>query len=86
MVAVNTYSYSPGKILDVITFEIKTSLDFEITGVFETAAHSRYATKSYLCVHLPDDWQDSVAENERIKSECERFGIGVNVFFRSSRL
>ncbi|MDB5049133.1 MAG: hypothetical protein JWO30_2204 [Fibrobacteres bacterium] len=80
MISMNTYSFVPGKYLDVITFEIKPSTDFQITGVFETAAHSRFATKSYLCVHLPEDWDDTNPEYERIKAECGRFGVGLMYF------
>ena len=80
VVAVNTYSYLPGKIMDIISFEIKTSKDFDVSGVFETAAHSKYATKSYLCVYLPEGWNNEDPEFERIKSECERFGIGLMYF------
>ncbi len=80
IVAVNTYSYLPGKIMDIISFEIKAYNDFGVSGVFETAAHSKYATKSYLCVYLPDEWDNEAPEYERIKSECERFGIGLMYF------
>ena len=80
VVSVNTYSYLPGKIMDIISFEIKTSKEFDVSGVFETAAHSKYATKSYLCVYLPEGWNNEDPEFERIKSECERFGIGLMYF------
>ena len=66
--------------MDIISFEIKTYNDFSVTGVFETAAHSKYATKSYLCAYLPDGWDKTAPEYERIKSECERFGIGLIYF------
>lgn len=80
IVAVNTYSFIPGKVMDIISFEIKTGNDFDVSGVFETAAHSKYATKSYLCVYLPKGWNNEDPEFERIKSECERFGIGLMYF------
>ena len=80
LVAVNTYSFIPGKVMDIISFEIKTINNFDVTGVFETAAHSKYATKSYLSVYLPSGWNDANQEFERIKSECERFGIGLIYF------
>ena len=54
--------------------------DFDVSGVFETAAHSKYATKSYLCAYLPLGWKNEDPEFERIKAECERFGIGLMYF------
>lgn len=80
IVAINTYSYLPGKIMDIISFELKTYIDFGVAGVFETAAHSKYATKSYLCAYLPDGWDSEAPEYERVKAECERFGIGLMYF------
>lgn len=80
IVSVNAYPYLPSKFLDIITFEIKMENDFNVTGVFETAAHSKYATKSYYCVFLPNGWKDKSPEYDRIKSECERFKIGLIYF------
>jgi len=80
LISVTTYPYVPGKVMDIITFEVKLAKSFEITGVFETAAHSRFATKSYYCVHLPNGWDDNSPEFDRIKSECDRFGIGLMHF------
>lgn len=80
LISVTTYPYVPGKVMDIITFEVKLAKSFEITGVFETAAHSRFATKSYYCVYLPNGWDDNSPEFDRIKSECERFGIGLMHF------
>jgi len=80
IVAVNTFSYYPGKVMDIITFEIKHYRDLSISGVFETASQSRYATKSYFCLYLPNGWLEDSEEYERIKNECERFGVGLLYF------
>jgi len=80
MVSVDTYSYLPGKFLDITSFELKTWEDFNVAGVFETAAHSKFATKSYYVAYLPDDWDPENVEHVRIKSECERFGVGLMCF------
>ena len=80
LISVGTYSYLPGKFVDIISFELKIESDFGVSGVFETAAHSRFATKSYYCVHLPQDWNSDNPEYERIKAECERFGVGLIYF------
>ncbi len=80
LISVNTFSYLPGKFLDIISFELKLESEFKVSGVFETAAHSRFATKSYYCVYLANDWDDDNPEYERIRLECERFGIGLMYF------
>lgn len=80
VVSVRSFTYVPGKALDVITFEIKPlSTALDVAGVFETAAHSRFAHKSYLGVHLPDGPPDSQSF-KRLLRECERFGIGFLYF------
>jgi hypothetical protein len=80
LIAVNTYSYYPGKVMDVITFELKHYKNISVAGVFETASQSRYATKSYLCLYLPQGWPVNNEDFERIKNECERFGVGLMYF------
>lgn len=80
LLAVRMYTFTPGKRLEVITFEVKESLDVAVEGVFESLAHSVFAHRSYLAVHIPG-YQDleGVAE-DRIIQECERFGVGYIVF------
>lgn len=79
IVSVNTFSYLPGKFLEVTTFEIKPKDMFEITGAFETAAHLAFAHYAFLAVHVskksPKD-----DDFERLKSECRRLGVGLMTF------
>lgn len=78
LVAVRTYPFIPGKSLDVITFEIKPLDNYGIEGVFETASHSAVANRSYLCLHVPKDFDE--ARLDRVQRESERFGVGVVTF------
>ena len=83
IVSVRAFVYIPGKILDVITFEIKHANCVDVSGVFETASHSRFAHKSYLSIYLPNGITDDESINEsidRLVAECERFGIGFLYF------
>jgi len=80
IVAVNTYRYLPEKFLEVISFEVKPSLEDALAGVFECAAHSVYANRSYLAVYLEDDADKDSEEFARIERECERFGLGLIIF------
>ncbi|MBW0434909.1 hypothetical protein HGB47_14920 [Leptospira yasudae] len=87
VVSVTKYPFYIHKAMDIITFEIKTQDNWNITSVFETLSHTRFATKSYLVIYLPEGWdanKDYFKKNEekinRIQSECERFGIGLMFF------
>jgi hypothetical protein len=80
IVAVNTYRYFPGRFLEVISFEVKPNVEDALAGVFECAAHSVYANRSYLAVNLEDDADTESEEFARIERECERFGLGLITF------
>jgi hypothetical protein len=79
LIALKSFAYIPGKVLELITFEVKPENDYRIEGVFETAAQSRFSTKSYLLIHLPDGAPDK-EEFKRVERECERFGLGLIMF------
>ena len=67
------YRYTPLKRIDVLTFEVKTADGYGIESVYETAAHSRFANKSYLVIKRPPHgFADS-----RIEKECIRFHVGL---------
>lgn len=80
IVSVSKYPFIPGQVFDIISFEIKLLSNSAITGVFETASHSRFATKSYLSIYLPLDWDDDDEDLSRIRGECERFKVGLILF------
>ncbi len=82
LVAIRTFSYLP-KQLEVISFEIKLSLEDALEGVFEAAAHSAFAHRSFLA--FPDPSPDATLPFDsplwdRVVNECERFGIGLILF------
>jgi hypothetical protein len=79
LIAIQTFVYVPDKLFEVITFEIKPSLETAMEGVFETAAHSAFAHRSYLA--FPDSKEyDNNPLFDRIRDECERFGLGLILF------
>lgn len=78
VVGYRKFEYTPGIVLDLETFEVKTSA-CGIEAVFETAAHSRVSTKSYLAIHRTDEGP-SDDDLDRIESECVRFGLGLILF------
>jgi len=80
LITVDTFSFIPGKVMNIITFEIKHNAQFDIYGVFETAAHSRFANKSYYVGYLPNDWKGDNNDYQRIQNECDRFEIGLMYF------
>lgn len=77
VIGICAYPFVPGKNLDLSTFEVKKSLEEGIAGVYEAAAHSAFAHRSFLVIHLEDR---SIEHDElycRIVNECERFGLGL---------
>lgn len=79
LIAEQTFAYVPDKLFDVITFEIKPSIDTAMAGVYEAAAHSAFAHRSYLAFPDSDEYEKS-ALFDRIRDECERFGLGLILF------
>lgn len=82
LLAMRTYTFTPGKRLEVITFEVKEGLEGAVEGVFEALAHSIFAHRTYLAVHLSgfQGMDEKDIGDERIIQECERFGVGYILF------
>jgi len=81
LVAVRTYTFTPGKRLEVITFEVKPDLDSALEGVYEALAHSAFAHRSYLAVDIREfKGPDAEIPDDRIVQECTRHGIGYIAF------
>lgn len=78
LIAVRKYSFTPGRRLEVITFELKPNLDAAIQGVFEALAHSAFAHRSYLAVDVSSYENQDV--DDRILQECGRLGVGCITF------
>lgn len=79
LVAVRTYQFTPGKRLEVITFEVKPALDSALEGVYEALAHSAFAHRSYLAVDIRE-FKDQDVPDDRIVQECTRHGVGYIAF------
>ncbi len=54
-VEVRTFSYVPGKYLEVVTFEVKPYTAVNVQAVYEALAHRRAATRAYVLLHVPVD-------------------------------
>jgi hypothetical protein len=80
--AVRTYHFTPGKRLEVITFEVKPNLDTAFEGVYEALAHSAFAHRSFLAVHAVEQSDDELGD--RISQECSRHGVGYMTFSNPS--
>jgi hypothetical protein len=78
VVGIKKYEYTPGVVRDIETFEVKPT-GADIGAVFEAAAHSRFATKSYLVLEVEEN-EPTEDELGRIESECQRFGVGLITF------
>ena len=75
LVGGKTLPFLPGKFLDVVTFEVKPTLD--ITGLYEALSHRTHATHAYLICHHPASkgGPDPVVVG-RISREAQRTGVG----------
>jgi hypothetical protein len=79
LIAEQTFAYIPDKLFDVITFEIKPNIETAMAGVYEAAAHSAFAHRSYLAFPDSKEYEKSPLF-DRIRDECERFGLGLILF------
>ena len=78
--AMTSYTYVPGRIFDVITFEVKHYSGLNLTALYEALAHRRSATRSYVLAYVPEDQSDSFEERlQEIEEECQKTGIGLIV-------
>ena len=75
-VYVRDYTYIPGRVLEVVTFEIKPHGGGTVVGVYEALAHTRFSTRAYLAVHTPGE--ESLPTD--VAYECERHDIGLITF------
>lgn len=75
--AMTSYTFVPGRIFDVVSFEIKHYSGLNLTALYEALAHRRAATRSYVLAYVPDDAAERAAESlVQIEEECQRVGIG----------
>jgi len=84
LVAVRVYPFIPGRSIEVISFEVKPKDYFGVDGVFEAAAFTAFAQRSYLAVHVSEEPVDN-DDFDRLQRECERFGIGLMIFTDPAR-
>lgn len=77
VVGICAYPFVPGKNLDLSTFEFKKNLEEGIAGVYESAAHSAFAHRSFLVMRLEYEADSTNELYTRIINECERFGLGL---------
>lgn len=79
LISIKNYQYVYGKIMEVITFEIKPEDNYGIASVFETASQSVFAHKAFLCIHFSAG-KPETDEFDRIQRQCDVFGVGLIVF------
>ncbi|NVJ25793.1 MULTISPECIES: hypothetical protein [Myxococcus] len=77
-ISMRTFSHWPGRTFDIWTFEIKPRWEFNVTGIFEAAAHARTATHAFALLELPLNPDDS--DKARLTSEAQRMGVGLILF------
>lgn len=84
-VGATAFPFVPGRSLEVTTFEIKKTIEEAVEGVYETAAHSAFAHRSFLVVQLPHAMSKKDDEDwSRVLKESKRFGLGVTTLMDAS--
>lgn len=79
-VEIKTYAFVPGKFLEIITFEVKPADAINVQAVYESLAHRRSATHSYVVLHVPTSEATQLAELiEDVRAVARSHGIGVIV-------
>lgn len=78
-----------GPLVEVVTFEVKPFESLGVDAVFETAAHTARAHRSFLLAQVPDprDGEDDFLQSDeflRIETECLRFGVGLATFVEAN--
>jgi hypothetical protein len=77
-VSVMNYKNLPGKFLEVISFEVKTAENCDVTAVYEALSHLRSTTQAYVLVRAPQQKSESVRELlSDVADEAGRHGIGL---------
>ena len=85
VVAVSIFEFVPGKVVDAITFEVKTQENFDVTAIYEALSHLRSATRAYVFVEIPEANREKLAELiQSASKEASRHGIGLIVAKRTS--
>jgi hypothetical protein len=73
----NTYTYVPGRSVEVRTFEVKTWAGLDVTAVYEALAHRRAAHYAYVLVHVPDAQRAALEPMlERLIGDAQEHGVG----------
>lgn len=80
IIDIKTYPYYPTKTIEIITFEIKPHEGYGIESVFETAAHTLFAHKSYLAIHYLNEDYENDTHIANLQKRCEMFGVGLILF------
>lgn len=80
VLAVKSYPYLPGRVFDIITFEVKKSDAVDVLGVFEALSHQQFASLSYVIFYTAGrDFEKDYSDTDRILVLAKLHGVGVIV-------
>ena len=78
VVAISIFEFVPGKVVDAITFEVKSYTNFDVTAIYEALSHLRSATRAYVFVEIPEANRESLEQLiQNASKEASRHGIGL---------
>jgi hypothetical protein len=77
----NSYTYVPGRPVEIRTFEIKTHDGLDVTAVYEALAHRRAAHYAHVFVHVPGPERAALEPMlDRLVGDAQEHGIALSSF------
>lgn len=76
-VSLQIFPLTGAKVFDVFTFEVKFAGAWDVTAIYEAAAHGRRATFPYAFLHHDADLKDDDPALGACVKEAKRLGVGV---------
>jgi hypothetical protein len=73
-VEVSWFDYLPQKFVEVTSYEAKKQDSYNVSSVYEAAAHQRFAHKTYLVVEVENSDEELASD---VESEAARLGVGI---------
>lgn len=67
------FRFCPGRVFDLVTFEVKLASACQVDSVYETVAHKRWATRAWLIIVGDLTGKDF----SQIRDEAEKQNIGI---------
>lgn len=80
VLSIKAYPYLPGRVFDIVTFEVKKDDSVDVLGVFEALSHQQFASMSYVVFFTAGkSFDGGYTDTDRILALAKLHGVGVIV-------